>query len=345
MWAKIAAAFGAPILAALLVAGALVATHHTAAPKLVLPSVPATASVARSTSSAKPIPPGPCMGRVPRHFAGIAVKKRIEENAATFAQATGHTPQIVEFYNPFLQPFAESEAVKVVNAGEIPLIQLNLYQVTDAKIAAGVYDSHLKKYAQQVRSFGCVIVLSLGHEMNGWWYPWGQRGGNTPADFIAAWRHVHEIFAEQGARNVIWSWDPTHQYKSPLPGKIATPASEWYPGGQYVDWIGLDGYLNYDINGHPQNFKEIFGFELNDIRHVAPHKPVYLAETAVAPGSAASKQIKNLFAGLNAYHLAGLVWFDYLGRLDQDGKHKDFRLQQRPDDAGLYSRQLSRFLR
>ena len=251
---------------------------------------------------------------------------------------------MVEFYNPFLSPFAESQALKVINAGEIPLIQLNPYKVTERQIAAGVYDRHLKRYAQAVRKFGCVIVLSFGHEMNGWWYPWG-RPRTSPADFIAAWRHMHDVFTKQGARNVIWSWDPTHQYRSPVPGKVASPASEWYPGSNYVDWVGLDGYLNYDVNGHPQNFSEIFDVQLNIIRHVAPHKLVYLAETAVPAGPAALKQIDNLFSGLSSYHVAGLIWFDALGRLDQTGKRKDFRLQQRPDDAARYKQQLSLFLR
>ncbi|HEX2318931.1 MAG TPA: glycosyl hydrolase [Streptosporangiaceae bacterium] len=345
MWAKVLAAFGAPILAALLVAGVLIATHHTAVPKLALPSVPSSAQVATSASSAKPIPPDACLGKVPSHFAGIAVKKRIEQNIGSFATATGHAPQIVEFYNPFRKDFAAHEALRVVDSGQIPLVQLNLYRVTSRQIADGVYDHHLKKYAQEVKDFGCVIILSLGHEMNGWWYPWGSHGGTTPAEFIAAWRHIHDVFANQGTRNVIWSWDPTHQYKSPSVGKIATPASEWYPGNDYVDWVGIDGYLNLDINGHPQNFKEIFGFQLNDIRHIAPHKLIYLAETAVGPGPTAQKQIANLFAGLSGYHMAGLIWFDYLGRLDQTGKHKDFRLQQRAGDAALYNKLLSRFLR
>jgi hypothetical protein len=345
MWAKIAAAFGTPILAVLLVVTILAATHHRVLPATIFPSVSPAARLAESPTSAKPIPPGPCLGRIPQHFAGLAVKQRIEVNTRTFAKVTGHKPQIVEFYNPILKPFAKGQALEVVNAGQIPLIQLNMFNVSAQRIAAGIYDHRLKIYAQAVRKFGCVIVLSLGHEMNGWWYPWGSRTGTTPAEFIAAWRHLHDLFARQGVRNVIWSWDPTHQYKSPrAPGKVATPASEWYPGRKYVDWVGIDGYLNYDTNGHPQNFAEIFDYQLRDIRRVAPHKLVYLAETAVPSGPAALRQIDNLFSGLKAYHLAGLVWFDAIGRLDQTGKHKEFRLQIRPDDAVRYKEQLSLFL-
>jgi mannan endo-1,4-beta-mannosidase len=344
MWAKILAAFATPILAGVLVAGVLTATHHTAVPSLALPSVPSAARFTASDGSAKPIPTGPCLGHVPKHFAGLAVQRRIVAYSASFQKVTGRAPQIVEFYNPFLKPFAEHEAMDVIKAGEIPLIQLNPYHVTARQIADGVYDRRLKKYAKAVSRFGCVVVLSLGHEMNGWWYPWG-RPQTTAEDFIAAWRHVHDLFAKQGVGNVLWSWDPSHQYSSPKPGKVASPASEWYPGDKYVDWVGLDGYLGYDTNGQPQTFAEIFAFQLNDIRHVAKHKLVYIAETGVAPGPAAFRQIRALFHGVAVHHLAGLVWFDAVGQPDASGAPKEYRLQRKLGEATVYKNQLSEFLR
>jgi hypothetical protein len=180
--------------------------------------------------------------------------------------------------------------------------------------------------------------------MNGWWYPWG-RPQTDPADFIAAWRHVHDLFAKQGVRNVIWSWDPSHQFSAPSPDKPASAASEWYPGKKYVDWVGLDGYLGYDRNGHPQNFREIFGDQLSDIRRIAPHKLVYIAETGVAPGPAALDQIRELFHGLVAYRLAGLVWFDAVGQADSHGKLKEYRLQRKLREAAVYKEMLSGFLK
>ena len=89
MWAKIAAAFGTPILAAVLVAVVLVATHHTVVPKLALPSVPPAANVHRIGASVKPIPTGPCLGKVPKHFAGLAVKRRIAANTESFRAGHG----------------------------------------------------------------------------------------------------------------------------------------------------------------------------------------------------------------------------------------------------------------
>src|SRR5215470_13559901 len=122
MWVRIAVAFVAPILAAALVVGVLKAVHHTGLPQLVIPTAPSAASFTKSAATSKPIPTGPCLGKVPHHFAGLAVKNSIEQNVASFAKVTGHQPQIVEFYNPFLGSFAAPEALHVVNSGKIPLV-------------------------------------------------------------------------------------------------------------------------------------------------------------------------------------------------------------------------------
>jgi mannan endo-1,4-beta-mannosidase len=340
---KIAAAFLFPILVTALVFGVLKAANRTAVPPLSLPDVP-TGSYTSASGSTTTLNSGPCFGVIPEHFAGLAIKGGIGTQVTTFAQVTGHAPQVVEFYNPFKKPFANFQALQVIKAGEIPLIQLNPKGVSLRGIAEGNYDYLIKSYAIAVKKFGCAIMLSFGHEMNGWWYPWGTRYV-SPSDYIAACRHIHNVFDAEGVPNVIWSWDPSHQYSEVAVGKVATPASEWYPGGKYVDVIGLDGYLGYDRNGHPQSFREIFGFQLRDIRRIAPGKMVYIAETGVAPGPAARRQIMELFSGIRAHDLAGLVWFDATGQPDSTGKPKEYQLQKKPTEARVYKSQLGDFLR
>ena len=72
--------------------------------------------------------------------------------------------------------------------------------------------------------------------MNGWWRPWSeQANGNHPGEFVAAWRHVVDIFRAQGATNVTWVWCPN----------IVGPKSQLtglYPGDNYTDWVCMDGY-------------------------------------------------------------------------------------------------------
>ena len=61
--------------------------------------------------------------------------------------------------------------------------------------------------------------------------------GNKPGEYVAAWRHVHDIFAAAGATNATWVWCP-YADVTPQPA----PSPSYYPGDAYVDWTCLDGY-------------------------------------------------------------------------------------------------------
>jgi glycosyl hydrolase family 26 len=250
-----------------------------------------------------------------RRFIGVAINPPLIAGIKSFGETTTVHPALVEFYTRFGAPFRVQEARQAAEAGSVPLVQLNPRQAPLDRIAHGVYDRYLRRYAAEVRSFKCPLVLSFGHEMNGSWYPWG-RPHTTPAQFIAAWRQIHHIFAAAHVTNVTWAWDPD---------RGGSPASQWWPGSAYVNWIGLDGYLRPG-----QTFNQIFGRQLADIRRL-PSKPVFIAETGVAPSAGAAHQITALFNGLKHYHLTGLVWFD-INRLEQ------WRLQGRPTAAKAFQR-------
>jgi hypothetical protein len=102
-------------------------------------------------------------------------------------------------------------------------------------ITAGKFDAYIDKWAADARKFGKPFFLRYGHEMNDpYRYPWGVQN-NKPWEFIAAWRHIHDRFKKAGANNVIWVWSPHPAYH---------PYADFYPGHDYVDWIGTTT-LNY----------------------------------------------------------------------------------------------------
>jgi mannan endo-1,4-beta-mannosidase len=306
-----------PFAAAAIFGALLVSTHHTTLPPLApseKPSAPAQATPAPATDRCE-------KDRLRLPFAGIAINPGITSHVQAFRRATGAHIQLVEYYNPFTSPFQGWEARQATALGALPLIQLNPRDVSLARIASGRYDGLIRRYADAVKAFRCRIAISFGHEMNGWWYSWGMPS-TRPATFISAWRHIHDLFRREGVSNVIWSWDPSHMYQD-YPGKVATPASEWYPGDAYVDWVGLDGYLRPG-----QTFRTVFHSQLHVIRSVTS-KPVYIAETGVARGPGQVRQIAGLFAAVRSDHLTGLVWFDL------DGK-EPWRLEGRPAALAAY---------
>jgi mannan endo-1,4-beta-mannosidase len=323
---KLVTALAVPLLAASACSWGRAATRHAAGPRR-----NATSSAPSPSPTVTPYPHvnKPCQGKIPEPFAGIATNGQFAASVATFQHDTGAHLRMVEFYNPFPGPFQRGEVQQIVNLGALPLIQLNPRRISLTALAAGAYDSYIRSYAQEVRAFGCDVVLSFAHEMNGWWYPWGLPD-TTPHAFKAAWRHFFHIFATEHVTNVIWSWDPTHQYSKYKPGRTAYPASMWYPGNRYVDWIGIDGYV-----GSGQDFNKVFRYQVRDIRRLTG-KPIYLAETGVGDNTYEVKQVADLFAGIWRWHLAGLVWFDL-------NRKNSWSLDGKPIKDAAYRKAVARF--
>lgn len=112
--------------------------------------------------------------------------------------------------------------------------------------------------------------------MNGYWFPWSElTNGNKAGQYVKAWRHVHDIFTAQGAKNVSWVWCPNIVF----PGNI--PLQGLYPGSSYVDWVGMDGYnWAYVGKGHqPKTVSQIFQATYKVLLGMSLNKPFMIAET------------------------------------------------------------------
>ena len=76
-------------------------------------------------------------------------------------------------------------------------------------------------------------------------YAWGmdtasQRTTTTRsrgAAYVAAWRHVRELFAAQGVR-AFWVWSPNADAFAGARGGV----DQYWPGDDYVDWVAADGF-------------------------------------------------------------------------------------------------------
>jgi hypothetical protein len=176
-----------------------------------------------------------------------------------------------------------------------------------ATIAGGGDDAYIRRFATQVQTLNLPVAISFGHEMNGFWYPWGTRS-TTPREFVLAWRRVHDIFDDVGATNVIWVWSPN--VVNPLPD---VPLRPLYPGDSYVDWIGVVGY--YTDSG-ASTFPGLFGPTRAVLRKFT-RKPILIAETAAEPGPRKHYDVADLFLGVaKSRDVIGFIWFDIQKRAD-----------------------------
>jgi mannan endo-1,4-beta-mannosidase len=217
---------------------------------------------------------------------------------ASFGQMAGRQPNLVGYYSGWAQPFDTSYAQTIREHGVSPFVQIDPTDASISAIASGTYDDYLRSYAESVRNFRHAVVIGFGHEMNAPWSSWGYK--HVPAaTFVAAWRHIVTLFREQGADNVTWLWTLEADQSG------TGPVASWWPGAQYVTWIGIDGYYYRSSD----TFRSVFGQTITQVRAFTS-KPVLLSETAVGPDAGQFAKIQDLFHGMAAYKTLGLVWFD-----------------------------------
>jgi mannan endo-1,4-beta-mannosidase len=215
-----------------------------------------------------------------------------------FAHAVGRQPNLVSYYSGWGEKFQEAFAETAAKYGASTIVQIDPTNISLAKIASGMYDSYLTSFADEVAAFGHPVIISFGHEMNGYWETWGYHH-TPPATFIAAWRHIVTLFGQQGADNVKWLWQVNSLSSQ------TGPVRDWWPGSQYVTWVGISGY--YYLPG--DTFDNVFNPVIIAIRQFT-QDPLLIAETAVGPQAGQVRGINDLFAGIRIENALGLVWFD-----------------------------------
>jgi hypothetical protein len=245
----------------------------------------------------------------------------------------GKAPSVIEWFSGWDQSFNAQSVTNSWDNGALPIITWETKPLvagdtstfTLANIIAGNYDSYIYQYAIAVARTNLPVVIRLDQESNGTWYPWSEAAdGNSPGQYVAMWRHVWNIFNEVGAnQDVIWLWSPN---RMEYMGGGGTPFSQSYPGNQYVDWLGLDGY--YRTAGNPTDFASSFGTSISLLNAISSTKPIFLSEIGAIESDSSGNSVAAAKASwitnvLNAVQadpqIIGFAWFDNSASTTTDG--------------------------
>ncbi|MFF2732756.1 glycoside hydrolase family 26 protein [Streptomyces sp. NPDC058008] len=217
----------------------------------------------------------------------------------------GTAPGIHLTYYGWEDDWSDSEATRDdFSGGRIPLVNWEPFDVDFNDIVDGSLDATIEKQADGAKALDKPFFLDFAAEMNeeeGW-------GGHDPELYIAAYRHIHEVFDRRGATNVVWVWAP-----NVTDSRDAPDVMSYYPGDEYVDWTGVDGYNwgTSDPDFAWQSFTELF----RDIygKLAAKGKPVIIGETGSdETGGSKPEWIRGIVPGLKEEFplIKALVWFD-----------------------------------
>lgn len=203
--------------------------------------------------------------------------------------------------------FDQTEMNATAARGAIPLVTMGLGEVTLESVADGSQDAAIKKWAQEAKAWGRPFLFAPWWEMNGDWYAWGR----SP-DFVAAWRHFHDVVAAQGATNVTWAWIVNGIWSDP-----ESNPTPYYPGNAYVDWTGMDTY-NWGRNpAQPDrwlNPAQTVDPTLQILKELGPGKPVAIVESASTEyGGNKTDWIREMLTTYLPHHpeIAAYLWFNW----------------------------------
>jgi len=134
----------------------------------------------------------------------------------------------------------------------IKMMTFSSYEYTDggtdsiytmANILDGQFDDDLKQWADDAKASGIPMMVCFGVEVNGEWFPWNGKwnGGEGvgPERFVSAYQHIVTLFRDQGVDNITWVY---HVNAGSFPDEEWNSMASYYPGDDYVDWIGISVY-------------------------------------------------------------------------------------------------------
>jgi hypothetical protein len=262
-------------------------------------------------------------------------------------QLLGRTLDIDNHYYDCNGPVPTFRESWDISQGRIPLVSWG--RLCDKKqVADGSLDAMLGQIADGFKALGAPFFLRWAWEGDA---NMNQKYSYDAKTYIAAWRHLHDIFAAHGVTNAIWVWCPVSLDFYPPPGQTSTDptlapdhaingigAQPFYPGDDVVDWICADGYAwgpGLPSSNRQEPFQELFQAFYN---WAAPHnKPIMIGETGAMENNPGDKA--HWFEAMHQsveQHYPLIRAFLYFDVVNATTANYDWRIDTSPDALAAF---------
>ncbi len=223
---------------------------------------------------------------------------------------------------------------------------------TMQRIIDGAFDRELGEWADQAAALPFALLVEFGTEVNGEWFPWNgsYNGGGEcgdygdpgladgPERFRDAYRHIVDLFRRHGARNVTWFF---HVNSDSWPRAAWNRMAAYYPGDEYVDWIGVSVYGSQAPGDDWTGFVPALDAAYPELAAISAAKPLALLEFAVAEDPRRGDKGKWIASALQALRagryprLRASCWWHEAWEND-DGSVSDLRIDSSPGALAAY---------
>ncbi len=184
--------------------------------------------------------------------------------------------------------------------------------------------AQLTAVAGRMRDLGDRILVIYHDEANDDAQYYG-----TPAEYVLAWQYVVQAFRDAGASNVEWVWSLSSSAYPEL-------ADAFYPGNEWVDWIGVTGF-NWYTGDAVSSWRTFAGVFASFVEWARPHgKPLIIVNTASGenpmvdvddPRSKPTWIRQAIESVTGTPEIQALVWYDDASGVDA---YRDWRVDSSP---------------
>jgi hypothetical protein len=179
--------------------------------------------------------------------------------------------------------------------------------------------TQIEGWADRIKAYGAPIYFTFNHE------PESSASSDmgTSAEYIAAWRKVHDVFSAHDVTNAKFIWIMT-AYSFAVGPQAGNYGPKWFPGDGYVDAMGIDAYNWYTCRtGTTNAWKSLEQIikPFRDFGALHPDKELWLTEWAstedpAVPGRKAQfyRDAQALFKRSDYAQFQGISYFDVRGQ-------------------------------
>lgn len=105
-------------------------------------------------------------------------------------------------------------------------------------------EAYIRKTLEQLNSYNKPMIIRFGAEMN------VSEIGDSPSGFVNAFRMVADMVHEYPNFATMWSVNDM--------GALNKPMEYYYPGDEYVDWIGISAFMKKHFMADPAEEHNIY---------------------------------------------------------------------------------------